>query len=95
MPLSTISAASSGGVCSRATRTASMMVLIGPWHALRISSELMVNIFGMPSTRSLPLTSIVFSTSSEAAEPIMILMISAVLSPMSRLYSRLMYCMMA
>jgi hypothetical protein len=46
MPLSTMSADSSGGVRSRALRTASTMALMGSARASRISSELTVDGLG-------------------------------------------------
>ncbi len=64
MPLSTMSADSSGGVRSSTTRTASTMALTGSPRASRISSELMVRVLGTPATRSRPLTSMVRTSSS-------------------------------
>src|SRR4029077_16755118 len=58
IPLSMMSAESSGGVRSRAMRTASTMVATGSASASRISSSEMVSVFGTPSTRSRPLMSI-------------------------------------
>src|SRR5216117_2321549 len=58
MPLSTMSAASSGGVRSRQVRTVSTIVMTGSRSASRISSSVMTMVFGMPSMRSRPLTSI-------------------------------------
>ena len=59
MPRSTISAESSGGVRSSATRTASTMTLTVSASASRISSSLMVMVLGTPSIRWRPLISIV------------------------------------
>jgi hypothetical protein len=91
IPRSTMSAESSGGVCSSAMRTASMIVATGSARDSRISSSEIVIVFGTPSTRSRPLISIVSSSSSGNAEPILILISSAVRSPISRLYFLLMY----
>ena len=95
MPRSTMSADSSGGVRSSATRTASTMTLTVSASASRISSSVMVIVFGTPSIRCRPLISIVIRSSSGKAEPISILICSAVRSPMSRLYVFLMYWMIA
>ena len=59
MPLSTISAASSGGVFSSARSTASTIAFVGSASASRISSELTTTVFGTPATRSRPFTSVV------------------------------------
>ena len=59
MPLSTMSAESSGGVRSSTERTASTIALTGSWSASRISSLFTINVFGTPATRSRPLTSTV------------------------------------
>ena len=85
MPRSTMSLASSGGVISSARRTASTICWIGSWIASRISRECTRTVFGMPETRSRPFTSISRSSPHGAAEPILILIGSAVGSPMSRL----------
>jgi hypothetical protein len=58
-PLSTMSAASSGGVRSRASSAASTIALIGSCSASRISSEFTTTVLGTPATMSLPFTSIV------------------------------------
>ena len=80
-----MSADSSGGVRSSATRTASTMTLTVSASASRISSSVIVIVFGTPSIRCRPLISIVSRSSSGNAEPISILICSAVRSPMSRL----------
>jgi hypothetical protein len=85
MPRSTMSDASSGGVISSARRTASTICWMGSWMASRISCECTRTVFGMPDTRSRPLTSISRSSPTGYAEPIVILICSAVGSPMSRL----------
>ena len=85
MPRSTMSADSSGGVRSSATRTASTITLTVSASASRISSSVTVMVFGTPSIRWRPLISIVIRSSSGKAEPISILICSAVRSPMSRL----------
>ena len=90
MPLSTMSAASSGGVRSSAISTASTIALSGSLSESRISSEFTTTVFGMPATMSRPFTSIVSCWSSGYAFPIVILMRSAVCSPMAMLYLRFM-----
>ncbi len=94
-PRSTRSAASSGGHRSRVVRTASMMDDSGSAMASRISSDEIFIVLGRPATRSLPLTSMVSSLGSSMADPRRILISSAVLSPIMRLYARFMYEMMA
>ena len=84
-----------GIVYSRSVRTVSTMVLTISASDSRISSSLTVRVLGMPSTRSRPLTSIVRVSSEGHALPSSILIASAVRSPMSRLYLRLMYEMIA
>src|SRR3954452_3706775 len=64
IPLSMMSADSSGGVRSRAMRTASTMVATGSASASRISSSEIVSVLGTPSTRSRPLISILSSSLS-------------------------------
>ena len=83
MPFSAMSAASSGGVCSRADFTADTMLLSGSVRASRISLLEIVKLRGMPSARLRPLTS--FSRTSEPgnAEPISFLICSDVVSPIS------------
>ena len=71
------------------------MTLTVSASASRISSSVMVIVFGTPSIRCRPLISIVIRSSSGYAEPISILIASAVRSPMSRLYVFLMYWMIA
>ena len=73
MPRSTMSADSSGGVRSSATRTASTMTLTVSASASRISSSLIVMVLGTPSIRCRPLISIVIRSSSGKAEPTSIL----------------------
>src|SRR5690606_37890182 len=85
MPRSTMSLASSGGVISRARRTASTIACTGSWTASRISLECTVTVLGMPDTRSRPLTSIWRSSPAGYALPTLILINSAVGSPTSRL----------
>ena len=62
-----------------------IMVEIGSSKASRISWEVIVSVFGRPATRSRPFTSMVASRSKGYAEPILILMSSAVRSPIIRL----------
>ena len=96
IPRSTISADSSGGVCSRAILTVSTMASICSEIAIRISSESMDKIFGIPEARSRPLTYMVSKfCGSGYALPMVVLITSAVRSPISRLYLRLIYWMMA
>src|SRR6185503_6358011 len=85
MPRSTMSLASSGGVISSARRTASTIACTGSWIASRISLECTRTVFGIPETRSRPFTSISRSSPTGAADPIWILICSAVGSPISRL----------
>src|SRR5215813_1960078 len=91
IPRSTMSAESSGGVRSSATRTALTMVATESARASRTSSSVTTMVFGMPSIRLRPLISMFFGSSSGAADPISILICSAVRSPIRRLYLRLMY----
>jgi hypothetical protein len=81
-----MSAESSGGVFSRVVLIASIIVASGSARASLTSAEEIVISLGSPSTRFLPLTTRFFSSSPGYAEPIFILMSSAVLSPMRRLY---------
>ncbi len=71
------------------------MALVGSLSASRISSELTTTVLGMPATMSRPLTSIVSCCSSGYALPMVILMRSAVCSPMAMLYLRFMYAWIA
>ena len=95
MPRSLISAESSGGVRSSATRIAFRMVATHSLRDSRISLSSMVTVRGTPSMRLRPFTSIVSGFSSGYAEPISILICSAVRSPTSRLYLRFRYCITA
>ena len=85
MPLSTMSAASSGGVRSSAILTLSTTALIGSWSASSTSSDLISRVFGTPATRSRPFTSITCSSGVAKAVPIDTLISSAVRSPINRL----------
>ncbi len=85
IPRSTMSLASSGGVISSARRTASTTCCIGSWIASRISVECTRTVLGMPETRSRPFTSISRSSTVGYADPILILIASAVGSPTRRL----------
>src|SRR5581483_2491690 len=91
MPRSAMSPASSGGVRSSVTFTASTMALTGSASASRISSLVTDSVRGTPATRSRPLMSMVSTSSLGYAVPMPILMSSAVRSPMSRLYLRFTY----
>src|SRR5476649_2087011 len=64
-------------------------------RASRISASPIVMVRGTPSIRLRPLISMVSGRSSGNAEPISILMASAVRSPISRLYLRLRNCITA
>jgi len=87
-PVSMISAISSGGVASNVPFTASTILPNRSLKASLTASEEMVIRFGKPVSRSRPVTSIcIFSMGY--AEPIFIFIISAVRSPMNRLYSLL------
>src|SRR5581483_1165357 len=88
IPRSLMSAESSGGVLSSATRTAFMIVDTHSLSASRISLSSTVIVFGTPSIRLRPLISMVRGLSSGYAEPISIFICSAVRSPTSRLYFR-------
>ena len=90
-----MSAASSGGVLSRVTLTASTMADTGSSIASRISSVEVTMVLGSPVTRSRPRISACSSCSSGQAEPSAIFTSSAVRSPSARLYSFLMKLMMA
>src|SRR5690606_22649974 len=85
IPRSTMSLASSGGVISSARRTASTICCTGSCTASRISLECTRTVFGMPETRSRPFTSMSRSSPLGYALPTLILICSAVGSPMSRL----------
>src|SRR5258708_36964 len=90
MPLSRMSAASSGAVCSSATLTASTMALTGSVRLSEIWRSLMTSSFGTPFIRSRPLISIIRPSPSSGgqAEPISFLIRSAEDSPTSRLWLR-------
>ena len=76
---------SSGGQRSRVIRMDSKMLVSGSCNASRISSERMVNVLGRPELKSRPFTSMVNSCSSGNAEPMRILISSAVRSPIIKL----------
>ena len=85
MPRSTMSEASSGGVFSRDCIKASTICWSGSLSASRTSTEEIFMVLGIPATRSRPLISISSSCSSRNADPMRILICSAVCSPMRRL----------
>ena len=85
MPLSMMSADSSGGVSSSVSLTVSTMALIGSEMASRTCSEVMTVLRGRPVMRSRPRISMKVSCSSRSADPMVILQSSAMRSPMSRL----------
>src|SRR5712692_6097847 len=95
MPRSLISAESSGGVRSSATRIAFRIVATHSPSDSRISLSSMVTVRGTPSIKLRPFTSMVSGFSSGYAEPISILICSAVRSPTRRLYLRFKYCITA
>src|SRR5438128_6182017 len=86
MPVSTISAASSGGVCSSHVRTVSTMAITASPSASLTSFSVTTTVFGKPSTRSRPFTSMVRGSPSPGyADPRLILISSARRSPIRRL----------
>ena len=86
-----MSAANSGGVCSKHLLTASTIALTGSFKACLISSELTSIVLGIPDTRSRPLTDIV-SVSICIAEPTDFLIDSLIPRPISSLCSFLNHC---
>ena len=58
IPLTAISAASSGGVCSKTLCTASIILVVTSLNASSVSSDVTSMVFGRPVTKFLPLTSI-------------------------------------
>ena len=84
-----MSEASSGGVRSRVSLTASMIAWSGSSSARRTSSLVSTIVFGRPDTRSRPRISACISSASGKAEPISSLTSSAVCWPIISLYSRL------
>src|SRR6202158_2741 len=95
MPRSLISAESSGGVRSSAPRIAFKIVATHSASDSRISLSSIVTVRGTPSIKLRPFTSMVSGFSSGYAEPISILICSAVRSPTSKLYLRFKYCITA
>ena len=95
MPLSLISAESSGGVLSSTECTASAMAETGSESASSISSEVTSMVFGSPEIRFLPLTSTLSCSSLGNAVPAFIFSSSAVLSPIIILCFFLIYLTMA
>ena len=83
MPRSAMSAPSSGGVRSSALLTADTMLFRGSVSASRISLDDTVKLRGIPSARLRPLTSISLTSEPGKAEPIVFLICSAVVSPIS------------
>ena len=65
IPLSIMSEASSGGVCSKTALTADMIFFKGSAIASVISSELIATVLGKPLVASLPLISIRLISFSE------------------------------
>ena len=95
MPCSIRSPESSGGVWSKVVLTASTMEVTGTSMALRISSLATTMVLGRPETRSRPRISACGSSGIGNAEPINILISSAVRSPSNSEYSFLMYSIIA
>ena len=94
IPLSKISEANSGGVLSSAFLTASTIMLTVSFNACRISSEDTSIVFGIPLTKSRPLTVIV-PVCIRMAEPTDFLMTSLVGKPISNLCSLRNHCTIA
>ena len=88
MPRSMMSEASSGGVFSSTAFTQATIWASGSWSASVISLELISMVRGSPTTWSRPCTCMIRSFSSGMALPILILISSAVGSPMAKLYLR-------
>ncbi len=86
MPLSMMSAASSGGVSWSTLRTACVISRSSRAIACTTSFVESSTVFGRPEMRSLPFTAVVSSSGSGVAEPMAIFTSSAVLSPMARLW---------
>ena len=95
IPLSEISATSSGGVRSSTPWTASRIRSTGSSKASSISVEEMVSVLGRPVSRQRPFTSMEVSSSLGNTQPICIFIISAVRSPTSTLCLRRIYLTMA
>ena len=94
-PRSLMSAASSGGVLSRTYLMASTILeMDSSKHSIRLFAEISM-VLGNPSTRFLPLTFIVISSSNAYTVPIRIFISSAILSPISMLCFFRMYLMIA
>src|SRR2546428_2162 len=94
MPWSMTSATSSGGVSSIVSLMASTICSTDGSSASRICALVTSIDRGRPVSRSRPRKNVVTSSSSGYAEPIAILMSSAVRSPMRRLNSRRAYATM-
>ncbi len=90
-----MSAASSGGVSCRTLLAALMMASSSCCSASVTSSLLTKMVRGRPDTRSRPLTSMESLSSRYKADPIVILISSAVRSPIARLYFLLICSMIA
>ena len=94
-PLSIKSAMISGGVSSIASLMAATMVLTDDESASRTSIEDTSTASGRPVTRLRPRRVAVFSSHSGWAEPMEIFTLSAIRSPMSKLYLLRAYWMMS
>src|SRR5512142_1010018 len=95
MPFSMTSAESSGGVTFSTSLSAAMSPSSSCWMASVTSSDVTAMMRGRPVTMSRPFTSIASFSLRYMAEPMVILMSSAVRSPMARPYLRRMNSWMA
>ena len=84
IPLSAISAASSGGDNSKAFLIALTMPYKGSFMASKICSLFTVKVSGIPSAKFLPVMAISFFSDSGVAQPIEYLIFSAVDSPITQ-----------
>ena len=82
-----MSDASSGGVFSNVLLTISTIFEIDPFIASSTCVDVIFSFLGNPSVKSLPLTSIVISVIKGIAQPICILICSAVVSPIAKFIS--------
>ena len=95
MPRCITSSSSSDGVASSVERTARMMSMSTPDRASRTCAVDISTVFGSPVMRSRPRTTNDLSSTRGKAEPIAILMSSAVLSPIRSPIVRRTYCTIA
>ena len=83
MPVSAMSAANSGGVCSSAFLTSWTIIASGSWSASRMSLLFNVTLRGTPRERLRPRMLISFASCCGYAAPISYLIFSAMVSPIS------------